>query len=224
MGNITFFHRDGKCFYKSKPVTPYVLSPSRMVVASLHKRALDAWRTLNHSVQQQWNLYARNVKSHRPPFADSSRISGYNLFVSAYHGFAQLGNEIVPIPQPFVSFPLIAFHYHSALELCSAEAPVLEISFSVSFLEPCFPGRYRLLTRIQLAPLGRGCRPGYMRNILASEFSQDNPSVVTVKVENYRDKWNIFSNAFQLHAKYLLIDTQTDYRDLYRRYSAQIFL
>ena len=35
-------------------------------------------------------------------------LSGYNLFVSAYHGFAQLGNEHVPEPQPYPQFPSAA--------------------------------------------------------------------------------------------------------------------
>jgi len=48
------------------------------------------------------------VPSHRPPYDDNHHISGYNLFVSAYHGFAQLGREHVPAPQPYPQFPSAA--------------------------------------------------------------------------------------------------------------------
>lgn len=41
------------------------------------------------------------VEPHRLPFDHTTRISGYNLFVSAYHGFATLGNEHVPSPRAF---------------------------------------------------------------------------------------------------------------------------
>lgn len=37
--------------------------------------------------------------SQRPPYAPKTSISGYNLFVSAYHGFAKLGNEHVSSPR-----------------------------------------------------------------------------------------------------------------------------
>lgn len=41
------------------------------------------------------------MAAHRPPYGDGNSISGYNLFVSAYHGFAQLGDERVPVPRRF---------------------------------------------------------------------------------------------------------------------------
>lgn len=41
---------------------------------------------------------AEEVEPHRPPFDHKAYISGQNLFVSAYHGFATPGNEHVPSP------------------------------------------------------------------------------------------------------------------------------
>lgn len=76
--------------------------------AQVHHRAILAWQHLPHSVQLQWNHYARSVPSHRPPYDNNHHISGYNLFVSAYHGFAQLGREHIPEPQPFPEFPSAA--------------------------------------------------------------------------------------------------------------------
>jgi hypothetical protein len=48
------------------------------------------------------------AEPHKPPFDHTAHISGQNLFVSAYHGFATLGNEHVPTPQRFVKFPPFA--------------------------------------------------------------------------------------------------------------------
>ena len=45
------------------------------------------------------------VEPHRPPFDHKARISGNNLCISAYHGFATLGREHTPSPAPFEKFP-----------------------------------------------------------------------------------------------------------------------
>lgn len=54
---------------------------------------------------------ARGVASHHPPFGQKNSISGYNLFVSAYQGFAQLGNEHIPEPMIFEPFPIFSMDY-----------------------------------------------------------------------------------------------------------------
>lgn len=62
----------------------------------MHRRAIAAWQSLPAEQQDLWESYSLGVEPHRPPFDHTTRISGYNLFVSAYHGFATLGNEYVP--------------------------------------------------------------------------------------------------------------------------------
>lgn len=49
--------------------------------------------------------------SQRPPYAPKTSISGYNLFVSAYHGFAKLGNEHVSSPRRKGYFPVFALDF-----------------------------------------------------------------------------------------------------------------
>ena len=75
---------------------------------TVHRRAIAAWRSLPVEQQDLWESYSLGVEPHRPPFDHTTRISGYNLFVSAYHGFATLGNEHVPTPRAFDSFPPFA--------------------------------------------------------------------------------------------------------------------
>lgn len=87
-GQVTFYHRDGKCYWKNKPASEFSETSRQLDQAQLHHRALEAWRSLEHKVQEEWNRHSDPVVSHRPPFDGTSRISGYNLFVSAYHGFA----------------------------------------------------------------------------------------------------------------------------------------
>lgn len=106
IGNITFYHRNGQCFYKRKPYTQYRGTASQLDQAQVHHRAILAWQQLPHAVQLQWRELAKSVPSHRPPYDDNHHISGCNLFVSAYHGFAQLGREHVPVPQPYPLFPI----------------------------------------------------------------------------------------------------------------------
>lgn len=71
----------------------------QMEAQSVHLRALQAWRALTPAVQELWNSLAVVVPSHRPPFKKDHHITGHNLFVSAYHGFSQLGNEHILSPE-----------------------------------------------------------------------------------------------------------------------------
>ena len=114
VGGITFYHRNGKCYWRSKPAPVFPGTLGQLDHQSVHLRALAAWRTLDHGVQVQWASYARGVAAHRPPFLHENHISGYNLFVSAYHGFATLGQEHVPDPARFEAFPPLYVAFVSA--------------------------------------------------------------------------------------------------------------
>lgn len=81
----------------------------------VHRRALAAWRTVPHSTQLVWNRLAAEVEPHRPPFDHRAHISGQNLLVSAYHGFFTLGDEHLPEPQRFDSFPPFAIRLSDAI-------------------------------------------------------------------------------------------------------------
>lgn len=156
VGNVTFFHIDGVCYYKNKPQPTFTGTTAQTVNANLHKRALAAWRTLTSETQAQWNAYAKGVESHRPPFGQGAGISGQNLFVSAYHGFTTLGNEHIPTPAAFVPFPAFSVEYQGA---ALSGTDDLNLSLRAN-LEDCdSPTRYRLLTRLQLTSPDRGRNP-----------------------------------------------------------------
>ena len=93
MGNISFYHRDGKCYWRTKPKTIFPGTPAQLTNAAIHSRAIKAWRELEHDVQLEWSAIAKGVPSKQLPYDPGTHISGYNLFVSAYHGFAQLGDR-----------------------------------------------------------------------------------------------------------------------------------
>ena len=200
IGNITFYHRDGKCFWRRKPNPTFPGTGAQLSQQQVHLRAIAAWQHLEHSFQLQWNEYARVVPSHRPPYNEHHNISGFNLFVSAYHGFAQLGREHVPEPQPFPLFP------PSALEL-------LQITYSngiatlhcrLALAATDDQERWHVSARIQLAPPGVGCDPGKMRSYMGFRY-QHNEIVFNVPNPNIEDN--------QIHIRYRLIDEVTGYRN-----------
>ena len=84
-GNVTFYHRNGVCYFRSKAFSEFVGTAEQLEQKGLHHRAILAWQTLTPRQQQEWRRLAVGVAAHRPPFGDGNHISGYNLFVSAYH-------------------------------------------------------------------------------------------------------------------------------------------
>ena len=95
-GSITFYHRDGKCRWRSKSTLSFTATPRQFTALDVHRRALAAWRTIPDTEKERWHEIARNVPPHRPPFGSGGHISGHNLFVSAYHGFVTLGSRHLP--------------------------------------------------------------------------------------------------------------------------------
>ncbi len=204
IGNITFFHRNGQCFYKRKINPIFPGTSAQLDQQKVHHRAILAWQQLQHSVQLQWREFAILVPSHRPPFDNNHHISGYNLFVSAYHGFAQLGNEHVPEPQPFPQFP------SAALELLQIipGTGVVTLRCCLTMTDTVHPERWHLSARIQLTAPGVGCDPSKMRSCMAIrtngneiEFQIPNPGLTFI----------------QAHFRYRLIDEVTGYRNNWKK-------
>ena len=208
IGNITFYHRNGQCFYKRKPYTQYRGTAAQLDQAQVHHRAILAWQQLPHSVQLQWRELAKSVPSHRPPYDDNHHISGYNLFVSAYHGFAQLGREHVPVPQPYPLFPI------SHLQLLQIDSGGSSGSISLrcrlTLQNTDNPARWHVSAKIQLTAPGVGCDPGRMRTYMGIR-GQQNEIVFNVPRPNIED--------YQVHLRYRLIDTVTGYRNNWYKYS-----
>ncbi len=211
VGNLTFYHRDGKCFVRKKASPAFPATQGQQDNAAIHRRAIQAWQSIPHEVQLQWGLYARDAEPHRPPFDHSSHISGYNLFVSAYHGFARLGNEHTPEPRPFVPFPSFTVKFNAA----HIDGDGLTIPAAIR-IDGCeAPDKYRLLVKLQLAAPGGGCHPGKMRNFLADGRTGFGEAAVTVPA--YRSVWGLDLPEYQAHARLVLIDSETGYRSQYRQ-------
>jgi hypothetical protein len=223
VGGITFYHRNGKCYWRSKPAPVFPGTLEQLDHQSVHLRALAAWRTLDHQEQLQWAGCAGEVAAHRPPFLHENHISGYNLFVSAYHGFATLGNEHVPAPARFEAFPPFYASFVSAQVAGNADM-VLRFSLFVGGTDD--PLRYRALGKIQLVAPGRGCHPGKLRNFLSVEASPDpsNPRTILFNIPDYRSKWGLDLPGYTLHLRYLLLDTVTGYRNVCEKLSCSFSL
>ena len=81
VGNITFYHRNGKCYWRTKPAPVFPGTMLQIEHQSVHLRALESWRFLTQEEQLQWSVYAKDVTAHRPPFLQENHISGYNFFL-----------------------------------------------------------------------------------------------------------------------------------------------
>lgn len=211
-GDITIYHRNGKCYYRKRK-RKSGKRPMSDAATTVHRRALQAWRTLSQETQERWSEHAKHVSSHRPPFDNGTYISGYNLFVSAYHGFATLGNEHVPEPQPYCPFPQFNLTYVR----CQPDGPRLTLHFHLTVWTPQ-PARYALLGKIQSARPDAAPNVSRMHNQLATagqpisrtDISCTIPVTFTVQHDATKSA---------LHMQYLLIDNETGYRCNYKKLS-----
>ena len=207
IGNITFYHRNGQCYWKRKARPVFRGTPAQLDQQQVHLRAISAWQHLDHSVQLQWNHYAKSVPSHRPPYDERHHISGFNLFVSAYHGFAQLGNEHVPEPQPFPEFPSAALE---VLEIIPG-TEIATIRCRLTLADTVHSERWHVSARIQLTAPGVGCDPGKMRTYMGVGYT-DNEIVFNVPRPDTED--------YHINLRYRLIDNVTGYRNNWIRYKS----
>lgn len=210
VGNITFFHRNGVCYYKNKPVCKFKGTPDQMRTSEVHRRALAGWRTLTHETQLQWNEYAREVPSHRPPFDGSGHITGHNLFVSAYHGFAQLDNEHIPEPVKWTAFPI----FSPELIAAGQRAEDLVLTFQVN-IRNRGASAHRLHLKLQLTSHGSGVRPGLMRTFVAEQDCNADLDTATITIPDYHSNWKLPYGPLDAHCRFSLIDSGTGYRSQY---------
>lgn len=210
---MTYYHRNGVCYFRSKAYSEFTGTAEQLEQKGLHQRAIKAWRGLSSKEQKRWRRYADGVAAHRPPYGDGNSISGYNLFVSAYHGFAQLGDERVPVPRRFEGFPIFS------MDFVGAEAVSLfdvELRFRLTLCGTDKFSRYRVLGKIQITEPGAGCHPGLMRNYLSQSVPDGSCSEIVFSVP--RERMDL--ETFQIHVRYLLLDTVTGYRSQYHSVSA----
>lgn len=197
VGNVTFYHIDGKCYWKSRPKPEFPATESQLVQQDIHRRAIEAWRSIPESDKEKWYYYAKDVISHKPPFDNQSRITGYNLFVSAYHGFATLGNEHTPKPQPFKEFPSFTANYSHSIKI----GDTIRIYFHI----PEVSNDYQILIKAHLSTRPNN-NPGLLRNYLASEITDGKCFIELSSIE---------AAELYLNTRIILIDKERGYRSQY---------
>ena len=78
------------------------------------------------------------------------------------------------------------------------------------------------LAKIQLARAGAGRRPGLMRNFLADENCSAKRSTVVFSIADYVGLAGEALHEYQVHMRYILVDTLTGYRSCHKSKSFQI--
>lgn len=211
-GNVTFYHKDGVCHWRLKSPQPFTGSAAQLRTIDVHRRALAAWREIPDSVKEQWREYAQVVEPHKPPFDGKARISGHNLFVSAYHGFATLGNEHIPEPMIWTEFPIFSLAFLKA----EYQGGMWRMRFRLRLPEGGNGCRFALLGKIALTAPGAGCKTSQLRNYLAGREGESD--VVEFEVPSS------LATSCQLHIRYALIDSLSGYRSQYKRLSVAVGL
>ena len=208
-GGITAVHKEGKVCLRRKSSAKYPGTPAQLEHLAVHRRALAAWRGLAHEVQLVWNGYAQKVEPHRPPFDGKAWISGQNLFVSAYHGFATLGYERVPVPCRFEGFPGFAVSLIDAVEVDD----VLTMRLSVAGLDGVDGSRYWLYGQLQVVYAGCGTSSRLKWKSVLSRGACAG-GVAEMRIDQWRDVWSFVGSEmrFSLHVRFVLLDAVTGYR------------
>ena len=165
---------------------------------------LREWRDLGHDEQLEWNALAKSVRSKRPPFNSSSHISGYNLFMSAYHGLACIGEERVPEPRPLPDFPVVYLELASAAVLNGTD---LQISFRIN--GDTISDRLRIIGNIQLTAPGYSAHRGKFRNYVGVLSDE---GFVSFVIHDFRSVCSLDLKEYQVHMKYFLIDANSGHR------------
>ena len=204
VGNITFYHRDGECFFRTKAKPVFPGTAGQQVQLSIHQRGLQEWRNLSHDEQLEWNALARTVRSKRPPFNTSSHISGYNLFMSAYHGLACIGDERIPEPQPIPDFPVIHLKHSSSIVINESD---MQISFRIT--DAPIPETMRIIGKLQLTAPGYSAHRGKFRNHIGAVTSTGH---VTFTVPDFKTICGVELQEYQVHMRYFLIDADSGHR------------
>ena len=204
VGNITFYHRDEECFFRTKAKPVFPGTAGQQVQLSIHQRGLQEWRNLGHEEQLEWNALARTVRSKRPPFNTSTHISGYNLFMSAYHGLACIGDERIPEPQPIPDFPVVCLEMASSTVINETD---LQISFRIT--GDTIPMNMRIVGKLQLTAPGYSPHRGKFRNYVSTI---DNDGHVTFIMHEYKTASGLDLREYQIHMRYFIIDSQSGHR------------
>lgn len=204
VGNITFYHHNGECYYRRKSNPKFPGTTGQMEQLTLHRRAIKAWKELTHETQLQWNALAKNVKSKRPPFNANTHISGYNLFVSAYHGLAAIGKESIPTPAAIPQFPLIHLEYRTSTITNETD---LQITFESDIPIETL-NNYTLIGKLQTTKPGYRPNTGKYRNYTPTVSYSNNKTLFTFTLTDNEQN----SSPISIHLKYVLIHASIGFR------------
>ncbi len=209
-GSVTFYHRNGRCYTRRRVKASYPGTPAQLEHLAIHRRAMAAWASLDRDTQLKWIEYETTAEPHRPPFDHKAHISGNNLFVSAYHGFALMGNEHTPAPQPFRMPPPFQVSFEAAI----VEDGDLLLTVDAHVSQNAHPERYRLYSRLRLTYPGKGYGVRGMKGYLAAG---DCSGRLTIAIPGYTEIWNLPEERFQIQAMSILLDSETGFRSQYQR-------
>ena len=208
-GGVTFYHRNGRCYTRRRVKASYPGTPAQLEHLAIHRRAMAAWASLDRDTQLKWIEYETTAEPHRPPFDHKAHISGNNLFVSAYHGFALMGDEHTPAPQPFQMPPFFV-----SFDEATVNDGILRLIVDAHVSSNDNPGRYRLYSRLRLTYPGKGYGVRGMKGYLATG---DCSGRMTITIQGYTEIWNLTEERFQIQAMCILLDSETGFRSQYQR-------
>lgn len=208
-GSVSFYHQNGRCYTRRRVKASYPGTPAQLEHLAIHRRAMAAWASLNRDTQLKWIEYETTAEPHRPPFDHKAHISGNNLFVSAYHGFALMGNEHTPEPQPFQIPPFFV-----SFDEVIVNDGILRLTVDAHVSPDDNPERYRLNSRLRLTYPGKGYGVRGMKGYLAAG---DCSGRLTITIPEYTEIWNLKEERFQIQAMSILLDSETGFRSQYQR-------
>ena len=132
---------------------------------------------------------------------------GHNLFVSAYHGFAQMGNEHLPQPAVYPKFPETKITSVSGRIVGSSN---LKIDCRILLLDCTDPHRFRFAARIQLTRPGGGLNQSLMRSFMGNTVAWTQVQggygiLVSFLVPENKNMWNLnwHESTFHLYGQFI---------------------
>ncbi len=130
-----------------------------------------------------------------------------------------LGNEHIPVPGPFEPFPIFSLDFVNCGKSGDSDI-TLRFRLALCWTEDF--SRYRVLCKVQLAEPGLGRNPGKMRNFLSPSVPSAAVSEIAVNIKCYKSVWGLSLDTYQLHLRYILLDSVTGYRSQYHLLSTLI--
>ena len=98
--------------------------------------------------------------------------------MSAYHGFAQLGDEHIPAPVMFEPFPIFSMDY---LDCSTTDGGLLKLRFRLTLCGDGEPGRYRMLGKFYEAAASEVSAVGHKDRIpVAVSFNVGDSDNITM--------------------------------------------